>query len=188
METFLLNHSNLWENIGYWIAFFGIMIEGDILIFVSFFLASQEYFKVGKLFFVLFLGTIIGDMIWYYFGSWANKFLLVAKLAKKIKIFDDHLIKRPFHTMVISKFAYGLHHLILMRAGALNFDFKKFVKYDFVSGAVWISSIGVLGYLSGASFLAIKKYLKFTEVGLLLAIFIFILAEYFIRRKSKEEL
>lgn len=188
MENFLLSHLDFLKSFGYWIAFFGIMVEGDILIFISFFLASQEYFDIEKLFLVLFLGTLIGDTLWYYFGSWANKFHFVIKLAKKIKIFDDHLIKRPFHTMFISKFTYGLHHPILMRAGALNFDFKKFIKYDLFSGAVWILSIGALGYLSGASFFIVKKYLKFIEVGLVLALIVFIFIEYFVRRKSKEEL
>lgn len=185
MENFLLNYYSL----AYLIIFFGIMVEGDALIFISFFLASFGYFKTEKLFFILFTGALVGDVLWYYLGAWLNNHSsFMGRLMRRVKMFDSHLLKRPLHTIFVSKFTYGFHHLILMRIGALNLNFKSFFKYDLISSFVWVLSIGVFGYLSGASFFAIKKYLKFTEIGLLFILIAFIIVEYFIRRKSEKKL
>ncbi|MBI5306672.1 VTT domain-containing protein [Candidatus Wolfebacteria bacterium] len=189
MENFLLIRQLADSNWIYLAIFFGIMVEGDALIFISFFLASYGYFKINGLFIVLFVGALVGDILWYYFGAWINSHhSFMGRLVRRVKMFDSHLIGRPFHMIFISKFVYGFHHLILMRAGALNFSLKRFFKYDLFSSAIWILSIGIFGYLSGASFLAMKKYLKFTEIGLLFVLIAFIIVEYFIRRKSEKEL
>ena len=141
---------------------------------------------------LVFLGAIIGDNIWYVLGELMNKkklFLKVKKIIEKATSpFDEHLKNRTVRTIFISKFIYGLYRPIILKAGVMNISFEKFIKTDMMTTFVWIFLVGGLGYLSSASFLAVRRYLRYTELTLLLGIAIFILISYVVTKISKKEL
>lgn len=177
--------------IGFWrylIVFFGMIFEGDILLFSSFFLAREGVFHLGTLFAVTLLGVLLGDLMWYWLGEKIDKshsrlLLWAEKIAAP---FDEHLISRTFHTIFISKYTYGIHHAILLRAGMLRFPLRRFVGYDFISSLVWIFIVGGLGYFSSFYFSLIKHYIKFAELGLLFGILLFVFISHYIAKKSKD--
>jgi len=188
LHQYLIAHQML----GYAIIFFGMMIEGDIILFTAGFLTHQGYFDIGIILILLFLGAIIGDNIWYVLGEVMGEkklFLRIKNLIEKATgPFDEHLKNRPARTIFISKFAYGFYRPILLKAGAMKLSFGKFIEADLVATFLWIFLVGGLGYLSSASFLAIRRYLRYTELTLLLGITLFILISHFITRISKKEL
>jgi len=188
LHHYLITHQML----GYAIIFFGIMIEGDIILFTAGFLTHQGYFDVGIILILLFLGAIIGDNIWYVLGEVMGEkklFLKVKKFIEKVTSpFDEHLKSRTARTIFISKFAYGLYRPIILKAGVLKLSFGKFIEADLLATFLWIFFIGGLGYLSSASFLAVRHYLRYTELTLLLGIAIFILISYVVTKISKKEL
>ncbi len=178
--------------LGYAIIFFGMMVEGDILLFTAGFLTHQGYFDIDIMLLLVFLGTIIGDNIWYVLGELLGEkksFLKVKKFIEKATSpFDEHLKNRTARTIFISKFTYGLCKSILLKAGAMKISFRKFIKADLAATFMWIFLVGGLGYLSSASFLAVRHYLRYTELTLLLGIAIFILISYVVTKISKKEL
>jgi len=180
------------QALGYIIIFIGMMIEGDILLFTAGFLTHQGYFDIGIMLLLVFSGVIIGDNIWYVFGELMaeKKSFLGAKkfIGNLTNHFDEHLKNRPVRTIFISKFAYGFYRPVLLKAGASKLSFKRFIEADLAATFLWVFLIGGLGYLSSASFLAIKRYLKYTELTLLLSIVIFILISHIITKISKKEL
>ncbi len=188
LHHYLIAHQIL----GYAIIFFGMMIEGDILLFTAGFLTHQGYFDIGIALILVFLGTIVGDNIWYVLGELLSEKKLFLKVKKFIEKatgpFDEHLRNRPIRTIFISKFTYGLGKSILLKAGATKISFGKFIKADLVATFMWIFLVGGLGYLSSASFLAVRHYLKYTEITLLLGIAIFILISHVVTKISKKEL
>lgn len=169
-----------------------MIIEGDILLFTAGFLTHQGYFDIGIVLLLAFLGTIIGDNIWYVLGKLMSEkelFLKVKKFIEKATSpFDKHLKNRTVRTIFISKFTYGLCRPIILKAGAMKISFEKFIKTDLVATFMWIFLVGGLGYLSSASFLAVRHYLRYTELTLLLGVAIFILISYVITKISKKEL
>ena len=102
--------------------------------------------------------------------------------------FDNHILERTPHVLFISKFTYGLHHLILLRAGALHVDFKKIIKIDLVTTLIWIFIVGGLGFISGASFTLIKHKLEYLEIGILVAIVIFFIVGETISRILRKKI
>ncbi len=180
------------QTLGYAIIFFGMMIEGDIVLFTAGFLTHQGYFDIGIILLLVFLGAIIGDNIWYVLGELMNEkklFLKVKKFMEKATSpFDEHLKNHPVRTFFISKFAYGLYRPIILKAGAMKIFFGEFIKADLAATFTWIFLVGGLGYLSSASFLAVKHYLRYTELTLLLGIAVFILISYVVTKISKKEL
>jgi len=188
LHHYLIAHQIL----GYAIIFFGMMIEGDIILFTAGFLTHQGYFDIGIALILVFLGTIVGDNIWYVLGEslGVNKSFsrINQYIEKATSSFDGHLKSRPVHTFFISKFVYGLSKFIIFKAGALRISFGRFIEADLVATFMWIFLVGGLGYLSSASFLAIRRYLKYTELTLFLGIAIFILISYVVTKISKKEL
>lgn len=180
-----------WKEYIFLILFVGMVFEGDLLLFSSAFLASQDYLSVNILTFVIFSGVMFGDSLWYCFGHILyQKFSFFRRLLDKIPPrYDKHIFDRPFRTFLISKFTYNMHHPILLRAGTINLDFKVFLKNDFKATVAWFVVVGGLGYLSGSYFFIVRNYLKYAEILLFILVLALFLIEYFIiSRKLKQSL
>ena len=187
LESFVLHYLLVWQPLGYLIGFFGMMIEGDALLFTLTFLTSQGYFSFSLMLFSLFAGVLIGDWLWYQLGKHLHNssWRLAQWIHKLASPLDKHLLDNPRRTIFISKFTYGVHHALLMRAGALHLPPKEFLKNDVLATVAWISVVGGLGYLSGASFLLVKHYVRYAEIGLLLGIALMLVITHVITRRSR---
>ncbi len=185
----ILHYLSEYRMIGYLILFIGMMIEGDILLFTAGFLTYHGYFDIGIVLIIIFSGVIIGDNLWYVLGEVIKCESFIARFINRLTDpFNEHLKSKTARTIFISKFAYGLYRPILIKAGLLRLPFKQFIEGDLAASIIWIFLIGGLGYLSSASFLLIRHYLRYTEITLLLAIAIFILVSHIITKISKKEL
>jgi membrane protein DedA with SNARE-associated domain len=180
----------VWKPLGYILVFFGMVFEGDGVLFTAAFLTAEGFFDKGDMLITVFLSVIFGDMLWYWVGrryissfpritGWVNRFA---------GPFDRHLTESPTRTLLLTKFAYGAHHAVLIRAGMSKMDFKKFIKSDLISIFVWVAIIGGLGYFSSVSLSYEKKYLRYAEIALLIALVLFFTAEHYIKKFSQKEL
>jgi len=189
MESLVLNSLSDYQIINYLAALLGMVFEGDTALFIIAFLTSQGFFDFLTIFLVVFWGTFFGDLLWYWFGLNIKDGTLIKKWADRIASpFDDHLVKRNFRILFISKFTYGIHHALLVRAGILKMNFKTIARNVFISTIFWVPIIGSIGYFSGTSAPLFKKYLKYTEVILLVFVLLFIFLQHYVSRCSKKKL
>lgn len=190
LQSLFLSYLTIWKPLGYILAFFGMVFEGDGSLFTLAFLTAEGFFDVGDMLIVVFLSVVFGDSLWYWIGrkyiisfprvtAWVNRFA---------KSFDRHLLERPTRTLLLTKFVYGAHHAVLIRAGMSKMDFRKFIKSDLIAVVVWIAVIGGLGYFSSVSLAYEKKYLRYAEISLLIGLVLFFTAEHFIKKISQKEL
>ena len=164
--------------------------EGDVTLFMAAFLSEEGFLATWAVLLLVFAGAIIRDTASYYFGVWLNSkpSRINTWLARISSPIDNHLRNRLFHTIFIAKFTYGIHHAVLIRAGALGVPFGKFLREDIFSICVWTIIVGGAGYFAGASFSLIKHYMRFIEVALFAGLALFILIGHFISSYSKKEL
>lgn len=183
---FLQNH----RLVGYIVIFFGMIFEGDIFLFTAYFLTHLGFFDPVNMFLTTILGVSMGDLGWYWLGvRLHNRFSWLRFWADKVAApFDEHLKRRPLRTIFLSKFTYGVHHAILMRAGALGMKLEQFIPNDWASNLFWITIVGGLGFLSSASFTAIRHRLKIVELGLLIGLLIFFVFWHIVAIKAKRRL
>jgi len=182
---FLTNH----RLIGYAIVFILMFVEGDVSLFTIALLVRRRFFDPGDMFLVALLGTLCGDFLWYQIGTIIQRYpRLSAKIERVARPFDEHLIKNPLRTILISKFTYGIHHFILTRAGHLRLPLKEFLKSDILSAMVWVLTIGGMGYLSGTYFNLIKHYFHYSEILILILSVAFVLLDRLVlaKRLKKE--
>lgn len=190
MDSIILDYLSWTRPLGYLLIFLGMTFEGDVLLFSAAFLTHQGFFDLGDMIVVVLGGVFIGDLCWYWVGfRFGKSSSFLHRWIEHITFhFQNHLMKRPFHTLLFSKFLYGIHHAILLYAGEAGFNLKKFMKYDAIAIVIWVFGVGGLGYASSASFALLRGYLRFTEVAVALGLGIFFLFEYIVRRYSKRTL
>lgn len=188
--SMFLYYLTIRRSIGYAIVFLGMVIEGDGVLFAAAFLTHQGFFDLLDMFMVVFVGVLFGDFLWYWLGKkfYASSTVFTSWAERIAAPFDIHIVDRLFRTIFISKFMYGFHHLILMRAGALGVGAKKLLKIDFFATFIWILVVGGLGFLSSVSFSTIKHYLRSVEIFLLLGIVTLLFIQHFVAGRLKEKL
>ena len=189
IESTIVQYAAWWQPVGYILFFFGMMIEGDALLFMAAFLTHQGLFNPIIMPVVIFAGVLIGDLGWYFAGEYiSNQNRLVGFFSRIAKQFDAHLVDRPFRTIFISKFMYGFHHAILMRAGTLKLDKKKFVDIDIAATICWMIIVGGLGYFSGFSFTIIRHYMRNAEYVVIGIVFVYFMLDKIFTEILKKEL
>ena len=176
--------------LGYALIFVGMILEGDIFLFTAGFLTRAGAFDLGDVLIFAFVGVIVGDLLWYTAGKkLVHRSAFISKWLEHLTgHFDNHLQEHTFHTILISKFIYGIHHPILARAGHLKIPIKKFIEDDLASSILWLFVVGGLGYVSSLYFASIRHYLKFLEMALLLAVLFFIIVTRIISWGLKKKL
>lgn len=190
LHSFFLYYLTLWRPLGYTLTFIGLMFEGDVTLFTVSFLTREGFFDVGDILIVVLLSVFIGDIVWYWLGkNVIKKFPRIHHLVDRLaRPFEKHLIDRPTKTLLLTKFTYGVHHAVLLRSGMLKMDFKQFLKSDILAILIWVAVIGGLGFFSSLSLEFLRKYLRFAEVSLLLALILFFGLEHIFKLLSEKKL
>jgi membrane protein DedA with SNARE-associated domain len=190
MHSMIFQYLQTHPTLGYIAIFFAMIIEGDLFLFTAFFLVHQGYFNFSTMLTTVFTGTMAGDLFWYWLGMKLNH--TPSKLNNWVQRltepFAGHLIKRPFHTIFFSKFVYGVHHAILIRAGSMQIVLKEFLRDDFLSSIFWIAIVGSLGFISSLSFSFVRYSIKFVELSLLIGVLVFYVIWHIVALRAKKEL
>lgn len=176
------------EYLAYLFFLLGVIIEGEIALFLAFFAVGRGYLHLGEVLLIAFNGVIIGDFLWYSLGSFFQgkiKYLrnYVGKAAKPI---DNQLKKNATRAIFISKFIYGTHRITLLRAGSLKISFKEYIRADVPASILWIVLLGSLAYISSLSYDLFKKYLRYTEMSFIFGIIIFLVIAHVLKQISKK--
>lgn len=190
IESLLFYYLIIWPPLGYVLGALGMFVEGDISWFTLAFLSSQGFFNLELMLLIVFLSVVVSDTAFFFVGRWI-KYLpsFVYHWADQIsQPFDKHIHNRPLQTLLVSKFAYGIHKPILVRMGMIDKSYWDFMKSDLPSIFTWIAIIGSLGYFSGLSFFLVQKYLHYAEIGLFIGLIVFFIIIKFVTDYSIKKL
>lgn len=167
--------------------FFGFFLPGDTLLFSAGLLASQGYLNLALLILLVVLAAVIGDQVGYLFGF---------KFGPKIFNHDDSFyFKRKYvtdaenfyqkhgkKTVLLARFIPVIRTFIPILAGVGKMNYRTFITYNIIGGALWGASITLLGYFLGEKIPNIDTYIL---PVLLLVIFISVLPTLFAFIRSK---
>ncbi|MDO8557803.1 MAG: VTT domain-containing protein [bacterium] len=153
--------------------FFGFFFPGDSLLFTAGFLASQGFLHIGFLLVVCFAGAVLGDSVGYMFGR---------KVGPKIFTREDSLLFHKHHLVRAEQFynKYGAKTIILARfvpvvrtfapilAGVGRMQYREFLVFNVVGGALWSLGLPFIGYYLGAAIPGVDKYILPIVLGIIL--------------------
>ncbi len=171
----------------YFLVFLGLILEGEAVLFIAVFYTIKGFFEPLFIIPVIFTGVFVGDIFWFKYSFYIARhtpFLgrLVCRFSEN---FDNYLLSHRGTAFFISKFAYGLNHIAILRAGALKIPFKEFLKADAVASVLWMMIIGGIAYLSALTFDYFRHYLKIAEAGLLLGLLFLFFLTWLIARINR---
>lgn len=132
----------------------GFFLPGDTLLITAGLMAERGQLEMWFLIPLLIAAALIGDFVGFEIGKQAGPRLFKREDSRLFK--RKHLEraeafyeKHGGKTIVVARFLAVIRTFAPTVAGASQMKYRKFVLYNFVGGALWVTSMLWLGYVFG---------------------------------------
>ena len=157
--------------------FFGFFFPGDSLLLTAGLLASRGILNIAILLPGLFISAVAGDQVGYWFGAKTgpmifnreNSLLFRRKNLLAAKAFYE---KHGGKTITLARFIPFIRTFAPIVAGAVNMEYRRFVFFNFLGGAVWAIGMTLLGYFLGRTLGTVEGIDKYFTLLVLAFFFI----------------
>jgi membrane-associated protein len=129
-------------------------LPGDSLLFVIGAFAARGSFDFWSVALLLLAAAVLGDFVNYSIGKYLGHKLFTkedSKLFNKKHLETAHLFYEKYgaKAIIIARFVPIVRTFAPFVAGAGEMNYKKFMSYNLIGGALWIFSFIPLGYFFG---------------------------------------
>ena len=132
----------------------GFFLPGDTLLFAAGFFAAQGRVNLDLVLVLMFVGTVLGNMLGYAIGK---------KSGERVFKNDDALLFSPENimhaqnfykkhggkTILIARFIPIVRTIVPPLAGIAKMNYKWFSFYNLLGGAIWVGLVTMIGYWAG---------------------------------------
>ena len=140
-------------------------------------LASRGILNIAILLPGLFISAVAGDQVGYWFGAKTgpmifnreNSLLFRRKNLLAAKAFYE---KHGGKTITLARFIPFIRTFAPIVAGAVNMEYRRFVFFNFLGGAVWAIGMTLLGYFLGRTLGTVEGIDKYFTLLVLAFFFI----------------
>ena len=134
----------------------GIPLPGEtMLLFASFLAFKHQQLSLGLIILVGTAACTLGDNIGYWIGNRGGRPLL-HRYQKVFWISDERIARgeKMFDrfgpaTVFFARFVFGMRIIAGPLAGVLRMQWRRFVLFNFLGAALWVTVISSVGYLFG---------------------------------------
>jgi membrane protein DedA with SNARE-associated domain len=182
---------------GYWIVFFGVMLEnaglpvpGETILLAAGFFASHHGFNLSLVMMIAILGAVMGDNAGYWIGRRAGRRWLL-KYGKYIFLTETRFnqMERFFHrhgdkTVLVARFLFGFRVFTALFAGASHMVWSKFLLFNVLGAIAWAVVMALLGYFFGESWHLLERYVKGAGWVLAIAIAVALIIRWLWKRRK----
>jgi membrane protein DedA with SNARE-associated domain len=134
----------------------GLPLPGETILLLASFLAYSEHeLQLPWVILVGIVATTAGGEIGFALGWHGGRPLIeryrhVFSIRAETVARGDQLFERyGAATVFLARFLFGMRVLAALLAGALHMPWRKFVLFNFLGAAVWVTAICGAGYLFG---------------------------------------
>jgi membrane protein DedA with SNARE-associated domain len=162
----------LLQTYGYLAILIGTFAEGETVLVLGGFAAHRGYLALPWVILAAFIGTLMGDQLFFYLGRKHTQWVLARRPSWKARIDRAHQLMERFRTLLILgfRFMYGLRTIIPFLIGMSSVSTRKFIILDAIAAFVWAVAVGTGGYLFGNILEIILGDIKHYELPVLGAI------------------
>lgn len=174
MEWFYHTVRYLLVHWGYWAVIAGLLAEnagipvpGETTLMFASFLAHKGT-RLHLLWIILFgiAAAVAGDNIGFWLGRRLGS-RLIRWIQKVFHMSDQDicaarsLIQHHGNiTVFLARFIFGLRTVAGPLTGVLGMDWKKFLLFNFLGAAVWVTSMAAIGYVFATEFQTLLGYFE----------------------------
>jgi membrane-associated protein len=152
----------------------GFFLPGDSLIFLAGLICGTKPELLGAditaLTVSMFLAAVAGSLFGYVFGRRVGPPLFERKDSiifkrKYLDITQSFYSKHGGKTLVLGRFLPIIRTFAPIIAGVIRVPIPTFMFFNVVGGALWITSLSLIGYFLGTQFPAIENYVGYIVIG-----------------------
>lgn len=141
------------------------------------------------------LGSVVGFMILFHFGSTVDRKVVHSGKYKYIPVDAIEKVelwfkKYGYYVIIANRFMPGTRSVISFFSGMSNLNIKKTLILATTSALVWNALIIYLGYVFGSNISVVDKYLStYSNIAIsitVVVVIVFVIKFYLSRKKNKE--
>jgi len=143
---------------------FGVPVPGETVLILGAVYAGTGRLSLPIVALLGFLAAVVGDNLGFAIGHFGGRrlaerygryvLLTAARLDKATSLFDRHGGK----IIVVARFIEGLRQANGIIAGTAGLRWKRFLAYNALGAALWVTLWVSIGYLSGSHIATVYKY------------------------------
>ncbi len=148
-------------------------LPGDSLLFTAGLFARTGQLNMSYLLIFLFIAAVLGDNCNYWIGRKIGVKIFDFKIkgravVKKEYLDKTHVFFEKYGTkaIIMARFVPFVRTFAPFAAGIGEMDYKKYIVFDLIGGALWIGSLTTAGYLLGEVEF-IKKHIDLVCLGII---------------------
>lgn len=156
---------------------FGVLVPGETVLIASAFYAGLGQLNIVLVILVGFLAAVLGDNVGFAIGDFGGRplverygrfvFLTKERLDKAESYFNRHGGK----IVAVARFIDGLRQLNGIIAGISEMRWRKFITFNMIGAAVWVTFWSLIGYYGGShisTFLHFELYITVAAIAVFL--------------------
>jgi membrane protein DedA with SNARE-associated domain len=186
------------EQYGYWVIFFGVMLEnagvpvpGETTLLAAGFFAALGHFNLALVMAVACLGAVLGDNAGYFIGRKLGRATLlrygryVGLTPKRFSMFESFFESHGDKTILVARFITGLRVFAALLAGAARMQWPRFALYNFLGAVLWSIAVALAGYFFGHSWHLLERWIGGIGAAALAAIIVAGVVIFIVRRRKR---
>ncbi len=146
--------------LAYGALFLGIVWEGELVLVAGGILVHLGVLDLYSVLAIAASAATAKTGLGYYLGVFLRKKFSHSKflkhLTRKVLYFLPRFKKRPFWSIFISKFIYGVNNIVLVFAGYMRVNFRTYCLAEATSSIIWLGGMFTLGYFASKTALAVS--------------------------------
>lgn len=148
-------------------------LPGDSLLFTAGLFARTGHLNMMALMLLLFAAAVLGDNCNYWIGRKIGLRVFNLKLGEKPLVKKEYLDsthqffeKHGTKAIIMARFVPFVRTFAPFAAGIGQMNYRKYLSYDLLGGALWIGSLLTAGYLLGEVEF-IRKHIDLVCLGII---------------------
>ena len=195
-HTIFQTLSEVFSEYGYWVVFFGVMLEnagipipGETVLLFAGFLAYHGKIDLFPSILVAIAGATLGDSMGFLIGHFGGR-PFVDRFIRRFPVIRksfDHsqalFLKYGQWAVFTGRFITGLRMFAGIIAGLFRMPYLRFLFFNFTGATIWVIAIIYVGFLFGNSWQLVEQHFlkvnEFVMAAVLVAVLIGVISYYF---------
>lgn len=187
------------DRYGYWAVLglliledFGIPAPGETVLITAAFYAGLGHLNIFLVTLVGFIGAVTGDNIGFAIGEYGGH-PLVERFGKyifltpeRISAAENFFNRHGGKVVAGARFVEGLRQANGIIAGLSDMKWPKFVTYNMIGAAVWVSCWSAIGYFGGSHISTFLRYQLYVTIAAVVGIAAFIVFRILKKKRGKK--
>jgi membrane protein DedA with SNARE-associated domain len=169
---------------GYWAVAAALLLENSgvpvpgetILLMASFLAYSEQGLHLQWVIVVATIAATLGDNLGFALGYYGGR-PLVARYQSFFRVKSETLARGEnlfarygTATIFFARFVFGMRIVAGPMAGVLRMPWRKFLIFNFLGAAVWVTVISSAGYLFGRHWDRLEQVIKRFDIAILILV------------------